>query len=1100
MDRKILAPIIALSLLAGLLGVATPAFAQTPPVALSAAEGAPDGPVAPLTGEVTNLIVTYEDNVSPAAQIDAIEEVVDVPAADITPVAANVVAVKVSPDASIDEINNITNNPNVKYVEEDLPIYPTGLTLDPLVDTWQNWGVRGPNPTPNFPGTPYGSDAISAWGKGFVGSKNTYVAVIDTGIDIDHPDLAANIWVNTKEIPNNGVDDDKNGYVDDYNGWNSAEQTGNIRPDPVGDIHGTAVAGIIGAVGGNNVGIAGINWNVGIVPVKAMVNNQGLTSSMIAAVDYVTALRVKNKLNVVAINASWGGGSYSWALRDAIRYAGDQGVLFVASAGNEGRNNDATVHYPSGYDCSWWYRNWDCVISVAAHNSSGVLSSFSNYGTTNVDISAPGESVYTTSPNSDYRSFSGTSASAPYVTGAVALCSSANTTMPTNKIREAILNTATPNASIGTKVATGGMLNVNALLQACVGVGQDYGAITGIRQTGVNTIRVEGWVSPNGSTSQDSLMVRADDTVATTLRFADMQTNGTKSTFAVDATVNAGLRNICIDTTNRSALDCRDFTVVAGDKPVGAIQSGFKEDGFWTLSGWALDPINTGFASVSLYVDSVLMDSYSASDPAVVFPRGEYSGWDTDRDFRFWWTTTPGSHNACVVATSVDGKRTTQLGCFAHYEFATRNPVGAVDSVRKNSSSQVQVSGWALDPDVNGPVDIYVYIDQGLAMSARTDIQRADVTKAYPGYSSTFGYSIPVSVNASKATQEICVYAVNQGGGTASTRLGCQTITNTTADPIGVVENAQVSAPRMVRVSGWAHDADTRDPLTVHVYVNSKFHSAHTADAARSDIQATYATAGTNHGFNVNLSVGGGVNNVCVYAINAGGGTTNTLLGCRSVTVPTGNPIGNVDSISQFGPGTVRIGGWTLDPDTANPLAVHTYVNGVYRGSTTANTTRADVGRLYPLYGNNHGFSFTVSGLRSGANSVCVYAINAGAGNTNPLLGCRTVNTWAGNPTGNFEGASVSGANITVSGWALDPDTVNPVAIHTYVNGVYRGAATANRTRTDVGRAFPGYGDAHGFSTVVSGSRGSNTVCVFAINAGAGNTNPLLGCRIVNIP
>jgi subtilisin family serine protease len=944
----------------------------------------------PVEEGVRDLIVVFEDSVSDDAKFDAVQGLIDLPE-DYAPIANNMAAITVSDDASTDEINDLVNKSAIKYIEEDSVItLDQTFAVDPLVDTSQNWSMRGPEQTPLWSGNRFGTDAYTAWKNGHTGSKDVYVAVIDTGIEIAHPDLAGNIWVNTREIPDNGVDDDRNGYVDDYNGWNAAGQNGTVVPDGIADSHGTKVAGIIGAVGGNGVGIAGVNWNVGVIPVKGFTNNSGQTSSMIRAVNYVRDLKVKNKINIVAINASWGGGAHNWALSDAIRSAGDEGILFVASAGNDGTNNKLVDHYPSNYDCAWFYRNWNCVISVAAHADMGNLAFFSNYGP-NVHLSAPGLNTYTTGRFGEYGSFSGTSAAAPHVSGAVALCASTNPTMTAENIRTAVLNTVTPNPALTYTTSSGGHLNINALTLACSNWGQDYGSITSISQSGPDKMTVDGWIIPTVSTPNDELIVTVDSNVVKTARIGDFTTSQTRTLFSIEIQASAGKRNVCVGTASRQNFACKYFMLIGGDKPVGGI-SMVPRVGIWSFEGWAVDPTNTKTAKVSLFVDGVFRESVSAEHPARSFPLNEYAGWDPNRDFRFWWHSPgAGNHRACVVAHSVDNTKTSELGCITYYQFAGTNPVGEFDSLRKNSNSQVQISGWALDPDYDSPAEVHVYVDGVYTTKTKTTVARRDIATRYPGYRSTFGFDIPVTVNPNKASQSVCVYAINVMSGNTNPNLGCKTVSNTTFASFGSLDSAQTNGPGRILIGGWAHDPDTTNPIAVHVYVNNKFHSAHTANLARSDVQRAFTTAGPNHGFGATLNVFGGRNNVCVYAIDAVGGNGNPLIGCRVVDAPTGNPFGNVETIRQFGPRGAQLSGWVIDPDTAGAVTLHTYVNGAFRGTGTADLSRTDVGRAFPGFGNNHGFNHTVSGLVPGRNNVCVYAINIGGGTTNPLLGCRTV-------------------------------------------------------------------------------------------------------------
>ena len=226
---------------------------------------------------------------------------------------------------------------------------------------------------------------------------------------------------------------------------------------------------------------------------------------------------------------------------------------------------------------------------------------------------------------------------------------------------------------------------------------------------------------------------------------------------------------------------------------------------------------------------------------------------------------------------------------------------------------------------------------------------------------------------------------------------------------------------------------------------------------------------------------------------------TDSGAGCRLVVV-NHDPIGNFEAVSS-GLGGISVKGWTLDPDSTGSTSVHVYVDGVWSGALTADGSRPDVGAAFPGYGDAHGFSGSVPAPgASGGHWVCVYGINAAfTPGTNPLLGCRIV-VVNHDPIGNFEAVSSGLGGISVKGWTLDPDSTGSTSVHVYVDGVWSGALTADGSRPDVGAAFPGYGDAHGFSGSVPapGASGGHWVCVYGINAAfTPGTNPLLGCRIV---
>ncbi|MCU1289681.1 MAG: Subtilisin-like serine protease [Acidobacteria bacterium] len=289
-------------------------------------------------------------------------------------------------------------------------------------------------------------DALKAWAK-TRGSSEIVVAVLDSGVDYTHPDLVGNIWFRPDSVPQ--YKDDELGTFNDLQGFNAAENLS----DPMDENgHGTHCAGIVGAEGDNDEGIAGINWNVEIMPLKFMGRGGfGSTKDAIEAINYAID-RKRNGVNVRVINASWGSTAYSKALEDAIRAAGEEGILFVAAAGNATTDNDKRPHYPSNY-------NLPNVISVAATDKNDLLTSFSNYGLKTVHIAAPGKDIVSTWLNDGYREASGTSMAAPQVAGVAALILSSEPNLSVAKLRERILKSADKIDSLSGKVENGGRLN-----------------------------------------------------------------------------------------------------------------------------------------------------------------------------------------------------------------------------------------------------------------------------------------------------------------------------------------------------------------------------------------------------------------------------------------------------------------------------------------------------------------------------------------------------------------------------------------------------------------------------------------------------------------
>ncbi len=342
------------------------------------------------------------------------------------------------------------------------PYYASGSRLWGLYSD-DSGSPTGPSGTTN----PFGSAAEVAWRAGHRGSGTVVIGVIDEGLQVTHPDLAANVWVNTKEVAGDGIDNDSNGYIDDINGFDFFNNDGTVY-DGSGDDHGTHVAGTIGGVGNNGIGVAGVAWNVKMISAKFLGPSGGYTSDAVRALDYLTALK-NSGVNIVATNNSWGGGGYSAALHAAIIRSANAGILFVAAAGNNGVNNDATAYYPANYSTLVPATGqpasiYESVISVGAIDPNGALANFSNYGATQVDIGAPGVAINSTLPGNTYGAYSGTSMATPHVAGGVALLAASNPSWTAKNIRDALLTTAKPTPSLSGRTATGGRLDLAAAL------------------------------------------------------------------------------------------------------------------------------------------------------------------------------------------------------------------------------------------------------------------------------------------------------------------------------------------------------------------------------------------------------------------------------------------------------------------------------------------------------------------------------------------------------------------------------------------------------------------------------------------------------------
>ncbi len=322
------------------------------------------------------------------------------------------------------------------------------LPNDPLfVGQWalNNTGQTG--------GTP-GADirALKAWQK-TKGSRKVVVAVLDSGVDYKHLDLISNIWIRPDDIP--PYEDEELGLINDIYGFNAVDNLA----DPMDENgHGTHCAGIIGAEGNNEIGIAGVNWQVEIMPLKFLGRNgSGTTKDAIEAINYVIDRKQKG-LNIRIINASWGSHIYSKALEDAIRAAGEAGILFVAAAGNNSSDNDKFPHYPASY-------NLPNIISVAALDRNDNLASFSNYGFKTVHIAAPGKDIISTWLDDDFKEASGTSMATPHVSGVAALIASLDPEITVEKLKKKLLDSVDKLDSLKDRIKSGGRINASKALE-----------------------------------------------------------------------------------------------------------------------------------------------------------------------------------------------------------------------------------------------------------------------------------------------------------------------------------------------------------------------------------------------------------------------------------------------------------------------------------------------------------------------------------------------------------------------------------------------------------------------------------------------------------
>ncbi len=414
--------------------------------------------------------------------------------------------------------------------------------------------------------------------------------------------------------------------------------------------------------------------------------------------------------------------------------------------------------------------------------------------------------------------------------------------------------------------------------------------------------------------------------------------------------------------------------------PVGAFETLQAAPGGAHLSGWAYDPKTTGPILVHLYVDGSLATAVPANvdrpDLAGVLPNGTAHGFAANIPLA------AGTHSVCAYAiSSVAGTPNPKLGCLTVQTYAG-SPVGAVHI--QAAIGGVQLLGWAVDPESVGPVSAPVTVDGHLVGTLTANSPDSTAAASFPFYGPNHGFSNLLVISG---THNVCVSATNIGAGSTVT-LGCAQVTVYAGAPLGNLD-AVVPSPGKIALWGWSFDPDTLTQIPVHLYIDGQLVAALAATEARPDVQAVFPAYGGAHGYSALVPLSAGQHTVCTYGINSAGGGGNTKLGCKTVTVPNGDPVGHLDGVAYSN--QVVVWGWAADPKVPTaPVLVHIYVDGVLTTLGPATLPRPDVANVFPAFGAAHGFfvGFTAG---KGTHRVCAFAINSLAGGNNPQLGCGTV-------------------------------------------------------------------------------------------------------------
>ena len=561
--------------------------------------------------------------------------------------------------------------------------------------------------------------------------------------------------------------------------------------------------------------------------------------------------------------------------------------------------------------------------------------------------------------------------------------------------------------------------------------------------------------------------------------------NGRQSDDFNYALDNVDMNFFCCDLASLQALAGSGG---GAGSPFGILHSiSVPEPTYANVFGWAIDPDSRNPIPVDVYV-------YGPDGQPGVGQRldagGEFPGlaaaYPGFGGAHAYFTAIPvplGAKQVCAFGINVGSGGNSLLGC----KSLGGDPFGVVDSARAVGPGRIEVSGWAIDPNGVTPTQVVARVN-GVDTVVTANQNRPDLGNP-SGLGNLHGYTATVAVPAGGNVQ-VCMGAVNSIGPGSSASLGCRTVALPGGSPIGVVDTA-VGGIGSLSVTGWVVDPDTAAAIDVHVYVDGVGRAALRADGIRNDVAAGFPGYGATRGYSGNVTVRGGTHSVCVYGINVGVGT-NVLLGCRNVQVNGGAPFGALDT-ATLSNGAIQVTGWAVDPDTAASIPVHVYLDG--QGfAFLADGNRPDIAGGLPAYGAAHGFSGALP-APDGTHSICAYAIDAVGGDGNRLVGCKTVNVPLGNPVGFIDGASIVNGNVTLNGWAIDPNTSSPDIVDVYVNGYGFRIPAANESRPDLGNPW-GLGSNHGwsFSTPRIGN-GNQRVCVYALNVAGSGSHQLLGCR-----
>lgn len=572
--------------------------------------------------------------------------------------------------------------------------------------------------------------------------------------------------------------------------------------------------------------------------------------------------------------------------------------------------------------------------------------------------------------------------------------------------------------------------------------------------------------------------------------------SGDNHGFSATVPVTAGTHNVCVIAVNdvnstSKVLGCRIIAIASASVPIGWLDRVSVVGTQVTAAGWTLDPDAAAPISVTMSVDGSFTQAAPAST-AYAKLGASYPGFGDNHGFSLSTTVSPGKHVVCVTAVNDGTGGDRVIGCATANVTTNNVPIGWLDQVSL-VGTQATATGWAIDQDTPSPISMKLTVDGVAGAPVVSGNAYATLGASFPGFGDTHGFSATASVPA--GTHTVCAVAINDGAG-GDRVIGCRILAvSVTNVPIGWLDSATVEY-QQVTSSGWTIDQDTAAPISVRMTVDGVAGQTFPAGDAYVGLGNSFLGFGDNHGYSTTITVPVGSHTICVTAVNnASGG--DRQIGCRVVTATSQPPFGWLDSVSARGQ-MVTAAGWAIDADTAAPISVRVTVDGNAASTVSAGNAYANLGTAYPGSGDNHGFAVTTK-LSVGNHTVCVTALNDSTG-PDRSLGCMSVTvTGANTPIGWVDSFTATGAQVTAKGWALDPDTSAAIQVQLTVDGGAAQTFTAGDVYPNLGTAYPGFGDAHGYTATITLTSGSHTVCITAVNDAPG-TNRALACSSFTSP